>query len=100
MITDEEFDALRKKYKDAVDDEMLHQYVAWMNYEIGFTGNGTSLLDIKPEFDKPVLPEELVLALSDVFNAESEFRRKAWRDSVLEVTGEDIDDLGIEAEDV
>lgn len=41
----------------------VYRYVAWRNYQIGFSGCGTTLMDKEPEFEKPWLPYPLRMKL-------------------------------------
>lgn len=78
---------------DAETEKKLAPYMAWKNYECGFTGRGPTAFDTKPDFPKPEFDDEnLQQALDGFWKEEQEFRSKAFRDAVLEVTGEDIDD--------
>lgn len=89
---DSRVDECIRKYKGKVDAETLAKYWAWKNYEIGFSGVGTTALDVRPGFLKPKLPDDLELAIDEWFDEEALFRQRAFRKAVLDVTGEDIDE--------
>ena len=76
------------------NDEKIRKYVAWLDYETGFSGRGTTLLDKQPDCEKPSdIPEEIK---SDLELARKEWamhKQQCFKDAMLEVLGCE-DDLG------
>ena len=74
----------------------INKYVAWKNYETGFSGVGTTGLDRKPEFDTPWLPKFISNELDRASKEWARIKQETFRQSVLEVTGENIDEYEYE----
>lgn len=62
-----------------------------LNYEIGVTGCGPTPFDRKP--GRKLTSSERVI-FGDFIDAEKRRRRGCFREAVLEVTGEDVDEDG------
>ena len=77
---------------DRIFADRIKKYVAWKNYETGFSGVGTTALDIQPPFDKPWLPVFISNAIDRESEAWAKIKHETFRQSFLEVTGEDIDE--------
>lgn len=75
--------------KDKDNEKKVRQYVAWLLYQIGFSGIGTTDLDVKPDFDMPELPENIKQELIEEGKKIAKFRWKSWNDTVEKELGED-----------
>jgi len=60
-----------------------------LNYHIGFTGYGSTAFDTEPE---KKLTETEIEEYKDLIEEEKKYRQEAYHQSVLEVTGEDINE--------
>lgn len=73
--------------------KLTKQYCAWLNYESGFSGTGTSLLDIKPKFSKPKFKDKHGQRLKRKLDTDGEIWAKAkhdaFRKACIDVLGED-----------
>ena len=76
-----------------IKKKLTKRYCAWLNYESGFSGQGITLLDIKPKFPKP---KRLSIALRKELDKRMEewriLKQQAMRQACLDVLGEDPDD--------
>lgn len=71
-------------------EEKTTQYVAWLVYQMGFSGMGTTALDEKPEFEKPNdIPEDVKNTLIDYGKQYAKLKYDCFRESMLRVTGEE-----------
>lgn len=77
----------------------LDRYLAWSRYEVGFTGCGPTALDKKPDFPKPWMPGWVVRPVQRMQDLDRKVRQEAWRQTILEVLGEDPDDWGLTDEE-
>ena len=77
-MTNDEMDALVK----TLDDDTLEV----LDYYIGFSGKGATVLDKKPK--RELTPEEIV-KYADIIKIEQEFRWKCFRGACVDVIGED-----------
>jgi hypothetical protein len=75
--------------KDKENEAKVIQYVAWLNYQMGFSGVGTTALDQKPDFDMPELPENIKQTLIEQGKEIAKFRWECWCKARFEVTGEE-----------
>jgi hypothetical protein len=63
------------KYCEENDDK-INRYITWLKYQIGFTGVGTTELDIKPEFEMPIdLPNDVK---NNFIDAGKEWAKYKW----------------------
>jgi hypothetical protein len=69
--------------------DRISLYCAWLDYETGFSGNGTTLLDKKPGFPKPWLPSYFRNQLEIERKEWAKMKSIAWRQSCIDVLGED-----------
>lgn len=72
--------------------EKVEQAMAWVNYNVGFNGNGPSDLNKKPAFDYPKLPQIIEREMQTLTEVIKEHRQAAWAAAVLEVIGESVSD--------
>jgi hypothetical protein len=73
-------------------EEKVNQYVAWLDYQIGFTGVGTTGLDQKPKFEKPNdIPDDVKNALIEAGKEYAKFKYDCFRESVKETIDEEIE---------
>jgi hypothetical protein len=69
----------------------VEKYLTWLNYQMGFSGMGTTLLDIKPDFEMPDdLPEEVKKYLIEYGKEYAKFKWDCWCESA-----KDVDDFAI-----
>jgi len=68
----------------------IDKYVAWRNYEIGFSGFGTSSFDEKPEFEKPWLPAWMKKEINKEMNSWQQAKKDAFKYAYKEALGEDL----------
>ena len=73
-------------------EEEINRYIMWSSYEIGFTGNGTTALDIQPDFPKPTLSPLLQQYIDTAAEKVSKSRRDTFRTTCIETLGEDPND--------
>lgn len=74
------------------NNEKLQQYAAWLDYQIGFSGMGTTALDIKPEFPIPTdIPEQVKSEMIITGKQWAFMKWQAWCKAC-----EGIDDYAIE----
>jgi hypothetical protein len=69
---------------------ILH-YCAWLEYESGFSGKGTTLLDKKPSFPKPWIPSCLRRRFEKDKEEWAKIKSDAFRKACIDVLGEDPD---------
>lgn len=73
------------------NQEKVNQYVAWLNYQIGFSGVGTTALDTPPDFPMPTnLPEEIKEELIKGGKQYAEYKWKCWEQTMRERLGEEV----------
>jgi hypothetical protein len=70
----------------------LEKRFAWLNYEVGLGGCGPSLLDIKPAFPRPTFCQSVEDELEVIKQDEMARRKSAFRQSCIDVLGEDPED--------
>jgi hypothetical protein len=75
------------------NDETVTQYCRWLNYETGFSGVGTTILDQKPEFEKPSnLPIDVKQSLDNASMEWAQYKKDCFKKAKEEVLGEYDDD--------
>ena len=80
------YTSLLEENKNKVD-----AYTQWLSYYAGFSGQGTTALDIKPNFEMPNdVPSLIRMMLIIMMMDECTNRAESFRLAILETTGENI----------
>jgi len=73
------------------NEEKFSQYIAWLLYQMGFSGVGTTSLDIKPDFPMPTdIPENIKNELIETAKTFAQWKWKIWCKTIQGELGEEI----------
>lgn len=81
-----EEDQVKTAHKPIIIADLPDVIVDALNYHIGFTGQGPTLLDVKPERE---LTQIEIEQYRDLIEEEKAFRRGAFRQACIQTIGED-----------
>jgi len=75
----------------------LRRILEWMNYDIGFSGNGPTFLDKRPASKRPNVTrlERKLIEYDGIYRIECELRQEIWRNACIEILGEDPEEWEI-----
>jgi hypothetical protein len=69
----------------------VQQYIEWMDYEVGFTGVGTTALDRPPDFEKPWLPQFMSNKIEADSKVWAAFKQECFQKAMFDVLSEEVD---------